>query len=571
MKSILCGSILFIAYLLFPSVSTGQCSDWTDYDQLSVGTGAASTQFDELGNLYVMWNFRDSIQIAQGSYQTNAPVITGLLIAKYNSQGNPLWAEMIESNDNNIGIQRLRCHEDRLYLTALTNEPITAGTITVNNTRETPILVVMDTSGTALDIKTFPTTTTSSNFIRDIEIDNSGNIIVAGFFNDSITFGTTVLSKPASLASGSRWGFYTKLDRNGDLIWAKSCPSTTIEGNSDIWQVEIGASNEIYLGGQFNLDAEIGSLNLVNNVPGYNLSPFIAKVDSNGNGIWEDHGLGNSFSNVFPTAMAVTAQGETFMATSQAGADTIWWAGNTFARRDANVVITKHDASGSMSFFTQYNASPSFNSLITAPRGMAVDPTGLVWVAGVIEDTTIIGANTLLLPPNGVHASYYFSIDPTNQIGNMKYFAGQTETVLTSFDIDNNSKKAMGGYFQEASIQLDNQTLPGSSLSRTSFVFVDCDFAVGAKEAVAGISQLDIYPNPTASRLHLDGEFANPSKGVTVVVFDLYGRKVHEVSKATGSAAFQMDFEVGHLSSGTYLLNVSNEKGVSVRRRFVKM
>src|SRR5204862_5881892 len=58
---------------------------------------------------------------------------------------------------------------------------------------------------------------TSADLGNGITVDNLGNVIITGEFAGTATFGSTSLTS----ASGSVDVFTTKLDGNGNFLWAK--------------------------------------------------------------------------------------------------------------------------------------------------------------------------------------------------------------------------------------------------------------------------------------------------------------------------------------------------------------
>ena len=123
-------------------------------------------------------------------------------------------------------------------------------------------------------------------------IDNNGNILNAGIYNDyiSCTIGGSVVQLTAQ---GSAM-FFSKIDPSGNIIWLKG-----LQGGS-ITSVTTDISNNIYITGTTfgNTDFDPSSSIYIPQAYGYG-DIFIAKYDPNGNFIWVETmgGSGNEAAN----------------------------------------------------------------------------------------------------------------------------------------------------------------------------------------------------------------------------------------------------------------------------------
>lgn len=124
------------------------------------------------------------------------------------------------------------------------------------------------------------------DFANAIAIDASGNIYTTGQYSGTADFdpGTGVFNLSAV---GSIDVFISKLDANGNFVWAKSIGGSAVETGLDI---EVDASGDIYIGGMFNgtpdFDPGAGVASLTS--LGGN-DAYILKLDASGNFIWVKH------------------------------------------------------------------------------------------------------------------------------------------------------------------------------------------------------------------------------------------------------------------------------------------
>ncbi len=128
-----------------------------------------------------------------------------------------------------------------------------------------------------------------------VALDPSGNAYVTGVFNDSLFFGSTLLTNGGPNGNA----FIVKYNPNGNPMWAESpaCPS----GNAIGTCISSDAAGNIYATGNYTTSTALsfGAVNLGN---GTTRNMFLSKFDNNGNVIWANNasiqGNLSSISNV---------------------------------------------------------------------------------------------------------------------------------------------------------------------------------------------------------------------------------------------------------------------------------
>jgi len=139
----------------------------------------------------------------------------------------------------------------------------------------------------------------------EITVDSSGNVYTTGYFQSTIDFDPN--AGVFELTSLGKDIFVSKLDRNGNFVWAKRMGGASEDvGNS----ITVDSNGNIYVTGYFEgADAVFGTTNLASD-GGFDI--FVTKLDSNGNFIWakrmggisEDKGhhiIVDSSGNVYST------------------------------------------------------------------------------------------------------------------------------------------------------------------------------------------------------------------------------------------------------------------------------
>ncbi|HTB31831.1 MAG TPA: SBBP repeat-containing protein [Bacteroidia bacterium] len=267
------GNILWIKQALIPSGGRGQ------------GNGVAT---DAKGDIYITGFIIDSASF--GTHYLNSPGgVSDIFIAKYNANGNVLWAKQSTFKSTSASDQAYSISTDEkgnAYIAGIFQDTIIFGMDTLTeppSVDETPFIVKFDTSGNVLWARQGLTSSSAfDSYAFGVATDRTGSVCLTGYFQDTITFGTH------SLYSGSNYqAFLTKYDGTGNILWAEQ---STGNGGWIGYSLSTDLFNNIYIGGaggnsSFNTDTlKFGSLRL----PSDSTSPasaFMLKFNSSGNAI----------------------------------------------------------------------------------------------------------------------------------------------------------------------------------------------------------------------------------------------------------------------------------------------
>jgi len=235
--------------------------------------GALSITAEASGNIYVAGYFGSST-ISFGIFTlTNASTGVEMFVAKYDSDGNAIWAKSAwgRGNDGALSITSDASGNTfvvgRYYSTTLKFDSITL----INAGDFDLFLVKYDTDGNAIWAKSGGGNLSDGAY--SVTAEASGNIVVAGRFDSpSITFG------PFSLTNtNAGYGdiFIANYDNNGNVLWAKSAGGSKYEWANS---VTADASGNIFVAGWFaSSTITFGSI-IINNSGSEDV--FVAKLSS---------------------------------------------------------------------------------------------------------------------------------------------------------------------------------------------------------------------------------------------------------------------------------------------------
>jgi len=220
----------------------------------------------------------------------------------------------------------------------------------------------------------------AGNVARGIAVDEFGNVFTTGVFQLTADFdpgpGTLNLT-----ASGGLEVFVSKLDMNGNALWARAMGGP---GSDRGIAIAVDDSGNVFTTGHFegtaDFDPGIGEFNLTSEG---DFDVFVSKLDENGDFVWARSigGIGEDFGE----AIATDELGNVYIAgffNDTVDFDPGPGVFNLTSEGGADLFILKLDANGE--FMWARAIGGPFTDLA---KGIAVDGFGNVHVTGYFEDT----------------------------------------------------------------------------------------------------------------------------------------------------------------------------------------
>lgn len=333
-----------------------------------------SIAVDAQGNSYVTGKFGYGGAVF-GDTTLFSPIWPAIFITKLDNSGNFIWAKSA------YGGFTYNTHVNGIAIDSIGNSYIVGRAAGVSFGASPAISGIftakLDASGDfewATQIGEF------AQFIdgHDIALDSQGNPHITGRFEGTMSFGDT------TLISSEIGNFIAKLDATGNYIWVRKVGDDTWSNNRRI-AIAIDSQDNSHAVGRFQGSIPFGDTTLVSN----GVNGYITKLDMSGQFIWARKMNGGSNNFVSVEAIAIDAQGNSYIAGEFSGSSLAGTIGLTVYGGD-DVFIAKLNTLGVFEWVKSAGSNVSDEL-----RGIAVDAQGNSYITGVYKNTATFGAFSL--------------------------------------------------------------------------------------------------------------------------------------------------------------------------------
>jgi hypothetical protein len=383
---------------------------------------------DSLGNSLVAADFTGTVAFGGGNIISSGS--SDLALLKVAADGNVLSATRFGgvNADYARAVAVDAANNAILAGEFMTSTSIGGVTHTSAGSKDISLLKVNST-GTLLWSKRFGGTLSDS--IYGLATDADGNILLAGDFSGSITFGATTLT-----SSGNRDGFVAKLDPSGTPLWALKVGGT---GNDTAFAVTVSPSGQILVGGSFSLVSTFGTLSRTS---AGGTDGFAMAVSPAGIVQWATRFGGSA--NDSARAVTVDVTGAACFAGNFAGTDATFGMEILASEGADDVFVTRLNASdGSI-----LNVKQCGGAGADAGLGLAADPFGSLYLSGSYSGTAYFDGHTLITPQGPDAFVAKLSVD-----GNFLWAlagGGVANDSATSIAVDRAGHVAVAGLFAQS-------------------------------------------------------------------------------------------------------------------------
>ena len=329
---------------------------------------------------------------------------------------------------------------------------LTFGAVTLTNKGNGDVfLAKYDNAGNVIGAVSFGAE--GDDQLRGSATDASGNNYLSGWFSSTnLAFGATTLTN----ASTTNDCFVAKLDKNGNVLWAKRAGGT----NDDIaTRIAADTNGNCCVVGYFSSPTiAFGSFTLTNVATDGSSDMFVTKYDTSGNVLWARSAGGPGFD--IANAVAVDGSGNVYI-TGQFDGTNFNLSGTTLTNLGpsgtSDMFLAKYNSAGALQWVKQAGGNDSEVAFLAA------DGPGNTYLAGYFVSGVLnfVGAGTSLTN-SSLDGSESFFVAKYNSAGALQW---AHSAVGDSYDdgrgiaVDAAGNSYVAGFFGSDSITFGNATL----------------------------------------------------------------------------------------------------------------
>jgi hypothetical protein len=240
-----------------------------------------------------------------------------------------------------------------------------------------------------------------------VAADPSGNVFVAGDFNDTVDFGTGPIScfYPSDLG-----GFLAKYTPQGSLAWAKTFGAPgAVDNGASARGVVVDSQNNLVVAGYFYGTVDFGGISLTADNPSNlkNMTDiFVAKFSPSGTLLWVKQFGGSAPDLAF--GVVLDASDNIFLAGYISSTDAHFGSITLgTSSGNPNAAVAKLSSAGAVLW------ARAFSGLLSEAFGLAVDRSGDVVVTGKFNGTTDFGGGPITATGTSIFVAKYSGLDGT--------------------------------------------------------------------------------------------------------------------------------------------------------------
>jgi hypothetical protein len=353
------------------------------------------------GTIYLASDLRHAADMDPGPGVQIMTPIGGkdAFVIKFDTNGNFIWAKQFGGPGDTVP------HSDILDVDQDNNVIICGGfnntvdfdpgpgTYNLTSTAHIQAFIVkLDINGNLIWAKQFGNSPVvySGSTINDLKCDRDGNIFTTGTFAGTCDFdpGAAVYSLTATATND---GFISKLDPDGNFIWAKGIDNTNTTYNNWILHptgIDIDSMNNVITTGafigQYDFDPAVGVYNVA--TAGGTFDCYILKLDPQGQFLWVKT-IGNNIDHEIANDIAVDANNNIYFIGSFGTSVDFDPGPGTYVINSpypGASAIVKLNSNGNFVFAAPYQ-SIFYGS--TNFRRMVVDNAENIYVTGAVSGT----------------------------------------------------------------------------------------------------------------------------------------------------------------------------------------
>lgn len=589
MKRRLLHIALFITLLTWPTDGSAQNVEWVrQIASDAAGTSASgsySVEVDQNGNVYSFGTYKGDTDFSAGSGNYSAYSESGsAYIQKLDSLGNLIWVKSLVSDTGVVAIVsstidslgNIYCF-GYIYLETVDLDPGLGTFFHSSGFSQDLFVLKLNSDGIFLWVKILDANdgdwnTSGAMWATSIGIDNSGNIYLSGYFNDTVDFdpgpGTFIINSQTVEPES----FLLKLDSLGNFVWVNYLSSTVrVRANS----LAIDNANNIYVSGVFKDSTDFATLSGGYLMYTTNLAQdvFLQKLDSTGNTIYVKHI--ESPQRLYSNAITIDQQQNLILTGGFEGITDFDPSTSTLSITPTgvrNLFVEKFDTLGNMVWIKDFIGDYQCDSW-----DILTDSLSNIYIGGGFNETVDFDPGP---SDHSIRAEGESSIGANNEdmfllkltdMGDFEWvrqIGNYDSDYITNIAIDKDEKLYATGmfgvtvYFQSLTGE-STLTVDGSLWDNFVFKLNQTPYTYIPPPEPPLDGEFNIYPNPVYYYLKIHNGIGEV---VDLYICDNFGREVLKIS--TDSQETWTD--LSKLAKGTYHVRYIIN-GESKVQKFIKM
>lgn len=529
---------------------------------------AYSVKTDAIGNFYHAGVFGGTIDFDLGAGVFNMSATSAFYLSKASPSSSLIWAKQIKGPYliPDITID----HDGNMYVVGLFKDTVDfdPGTAVFNLISDTLSLFILklDTNGDFVWAKGIISTSEAFDISPKIEVDDMGNVYVAGaFFDQTIDFDPS-----AAQHNLTAFGFATfilKLTASGDFLWANSIDNTGVGWGNQGSDLAVDRAGSVCIVGYLYCSSDFDPSTAVYNVNSLNPTGdvFIAKYRFNGTLLWVKTIAGDSTSGA--RCLAIDNDDNILVSGVFTGSAVDF---------DPNVGVYNMSVVSSIGFdnfilkldiygdfiWAKSMAFPDYVYAITTDAGNNVYISSAF--SGTVDFDFGPGVHTLT---SNNQDSYVLKLNAAGDF----LWVGQVTGVGTannysySMCVDGNNNIYIVGYFYGLNdFDIGSSTSNLTSIITNVFVLKLNQNTVGITEEAFHDLNIKTYPNPTKDIFTLS--ITNPTNDLSLSLYNSLGALIYQKKQLDE----ENKIDLSHEASGLFMMALSKNGLLIANEKIIK-
>ncbi len=560
----------FTLLILVFEKSMAQSPDWLWANKIggSSSDKGQAIATDAFGNVYTTGSFKGQVDFDPGlavNYITSGGDLD-IFISKLDASGNYLWAKAFEGINTDEGLSITVDASGNIYTTGYFQGTVDfdpgPGTYNMTSAGVFDVFISkLDGSGNFIWAKRMGGSGIDEG--KSIAIDSSGYVYTAGYFSATADFNPDSANSFNLTTAGGKDIFISKLDNQGNFVWAKAMGGT---GGDECLDLILDASGNVFISGYFvqtaDFDPGAGTVNLTS-AGGSDI--YISKLDNSGNYVWAksigktnpDWGYSialDNFGNIYTTGyysgIVDFDPGPGYFDLTSTGSNSIF--------------ISKLDSSGNF----VWAKSMGGNGFATA-YSIAIDIAGSgdVYTTGYFSTTVDFdpGSGIVNITSNGNDDIFISKLDSSGNFVWAKAIGGTNADYGQSLAISSTGKIYLTGWFSSASISFG--TFSVANTVTTGFpeiLIAKLDNLINGIEPSVNGNRVSVYPNPARDQLII--ELNGMHRNLEISLYDLTGKIIPVRIDNSAENTYRVGNNVLDQSPGIYLMQIKTDDFIETKR-----